>query len=137
MYGSQWNSCTVDGDYAMVDLSTGIILASTIAANSDYGIKKLIISCFTACPWSLTSTTVMDTCLVTIMVNFISVNGGSGPFNYDIGNGIQNTGLFSNLRKVITPYMFQYGCASSLQVNLSGPTPITASFSILMFLVLG
>ena len=47
MYGSQWNSCTVDGDYAIVDLSTGIILASTIAANSDYGNQEINNFCFT------------------------------------------------------------------------------------------
>ena len=27
MYGSQWNSCSVDGDYNIVDVSTGVILS--------------------------------------------------------------------------------------------------------------
>ena len=132
MYGSQWNSCTVDGDYAIVDLSTGIILASTIAANSDYGNQEINNFCVSqACPWSLTSTTVMDTCFGNNNGQIlVSVNGGSGPFNYDIGNGIQNTGLFSNLQQGnYTIYVSDTGCASSIQVNLSGPTPITASFS--------
>ena len=34
MYESQWNSCSVDGDYNIVDVSTGVILASTIAPNA-------------------------------------------------------------------------------------------------------
>ena len=31
----------VDGDYNIVDVSTGVILASTIAANADYGNQEI------------------------------------------------------------------------------------------------
>ena len=37
MFGSQWGSCSVDGDYNIVDVASGAVLASTIAVNADYG----------------------------------------------------------------------------------------------------
>ena len=30
MYGSQWGSCSVDGDYTITDVLSGTVLASTI-----------------------------------------------------------------------------------------------------------
>ena len=132
MYGSQWNSCSVDGDYNIVDVSTGVILASTIAPNADYGNQEINNFCVSqACSWSLSSTTVIDTCFGNnngqITVN---VAGGLGPFNYDIGNGNQSSGVFNNLQQgTYTIYVSDTGCTSSIQVNLQGPTPITASFN--------
>ena len=132
MYGSQWNSCNVDGDYNIVDVSTGVILASTIAANADYGNQEINNFCVSqACLWSLSSNTVLDTCFGNnngqITVNVV---GGSGPFNFDIGNGNQNSGVFNNLQQgTYTIYVSDTGCTSSIQVNLQGPTPITASFN--------
>ena len=58
-----------------------------------------------------------------------NVVGGSGPFNFDIGNGNQNSGVFNNLQQgTYTIYVSDTGCTSSTG-NLQGPTPITASFN--------
>jgi PKD repeat protein len=41
MYGSQWGTCNVDGDYQIVDDATSNVLASLIAANADYGNQEI------------------------------------------------------------------------------------------------
>ena len=47
MYGSQYGSCTVDGSYAISE-SNGTIVASTIAANADYGDEEINEFCITS-----------------------------------------------------------------------------------------
>ena len=132
MYGSQWNSCAVNGDYAIVDLSSGIILTSIIAANADYGSQEINNFCVSpACPWTLTSSSIMDTCYGNNNGQItVSVSGSSGPFSFDIGNGPQNNGIFNNLQQgSYTIYVSDSSCISSVQVDLQGPAQITASFS--------
>ena len=40
MYGSQWNSCSVDGSYTISD-ANGNVVASTIAANANFGNQEI------------------------------------------------------------------------------------------------
>jgi lysyl endopeptidase len=47
MYGSQWGTCNVDGDYQITDAGSNV-LASTIAANADYGNQEVNNFCVTA-----------------------------------------------------------------------------------------
>ena len=41
MYGAQWGSCSVDGDYYIIDVASGAVLASTIAPNADFGNQEI------------------------------------------------------------------------------------------------
>lgn len=77
MYGSQYGSCTVDGDYTIVDNASGTTLASIIAANSDFGNSETNNFCITstlASNFTANNTTV---CAGT-PVNFTDQSGG-GP----------------------------------------------------------
>ena len=47
MYGSQWNSCSVDGSYSIYE-NNGTVLASIQAANSDYGNQEINNFCITS-----------------------------------------------------------------------------------------
>ena len=47
MYGSQYGSCTVDGSYSISE-SNGNVVASTIAANADYGDEEVNEFCITS-----------------------------------------------------------------------------------------
>jgi lysyl endopeptidase len=132
MFGSQWGSCSVDGDYTITHVSSGAILASTIAANADYGNQEINNFCVTQpCSWSLSYTTIQDTCHGDnngeILVN---VTNGTGLYNYDIGSGPQSSGNFSNLSQGnYTIYVSDSNCTSSVQVSLNGPGLIQGIFS--------
>ena len=132
MYGSQWGSCNVDGDYTIKNVSSGTVLASTITGNADYGNQEINNFCVTQpCSWSLSYSTVQDTCFGDnngqIMVN---VNNGTGQYDYDIGNGPQNSGNFYNLSQGnYTIFVSDSNCTSSIQTVLNGPDLIQGIFS--------
>jgi hypothetical protein len=132
MYGSQWGSCSVDGDYAITDVATGTVLASILAANSDFGNQEINNFCVsTPCSWSLNSSTTEETCYGdnngTVSV---TVAGGTGSFTYDIGNGPQSSGSFTNLAQGSYTVIVDDGtCISSIPVVLSGPNPVTGNVS--------
>lgn len=46
MYGSQWGSCTLDGDYTITDENTNV-LANLIAPNADFGTQETNNFCVT------------------------------------------------------------------------------------------
>ena len=128
MYGSQWGSCSVDGDYTILDVSSGTVLASTIAANSDFGSQEINNFCVSLpCPWSTTSSTTEEACFGDSTGSITVITTGSnGPFTYDIGNGPQNSGLFNNLTQgnySIT--VSDSTCTSIVQVSLLGPSEIS------------
>ena len=132
MYGSQWNSCTVDGDYAVIDVASGTILASTIAANADFGNQEINNFCISQpCSWTLTSNTTQENCYGDSTGSItVNVNGGSGAFTYDIGNGPQNSATFSNLSQGSYSISVSDGsCNSIIQVVLAGPSEITGTIT--------
>jgi hypothetical protein len=132
MYGSQWGSCSVDGDYTILDVSSGTVLASIIAANSDFGNQEINNFCVSLpCPWSATSSTTEEICFgdSTGSIN-VSATGATGPFTYNIGNGPQNSGLFNNLSQGNYSVTVSDGaCTSIVQVALLGPTEISGIIS--------
>ncbi|MBM77278.1 MAG: hypothetical protein CL846_02235 [Crocinitomicaceae bacterium] len=132
MYGSQWNSCSVDGDYTIIDVASGTVLASTIAANSDYGNQEINNFCVSLpCSWSLSSNTTEETCYGDSTGSItVNINGGAGPFTFDIGNGPQNTGTFNNLTQ--GSYSISVSdsiCTSLIPVILSGPNEISGTIT--------
>ena len=48
MYGSQYGSCTVDGDYTVTQTSNATVLATIQAANSDFGNQEVNNFCVTS-----------------------------------------------------------------------------------------
>lgn len=132
MYGSQWGSCSVDGNYAITDLASGTVLASTIAPNADFGNKEINNFCVTQpCSWSLTYSTIQDTCYGNnngqITVN---PNNGTGLYSFDIGSGPQSSPIFTNLSQGnYTIYVSDSNCTSSVQAFLNGPDLIQGAFT--------
>jgi len=132
MFGSQWGSCSVDGDYTITHLNSGTVLASTTAANADYGNQEINNFCVTQpCSWSLSYTTFQDTCHGDnngeILVNVIN---GTGQYNFDIGLGPQNSGNFNNLSPGnYTIFVSDSNCTTSIQAVLNGPDSIQAVFT--------
>ncbi|UKN01137.1 T9SS type A sorting domain-containing protein [Paracrocinitomix mangrovi] len=131
MNGSQWSSCTVDGDYMITQDNTSDTLASIVAANSDFGSSETNNFCVvTPCSGTLSSSTTEEACsgdnTGSITVN---VTGGDAPFTYDIGSGAQGTGTFNNL----TPGIYTItvvdnnACTNTIDVTLGGPTALTAT----------
>ncbi len=132
MYGSQWGSCSVDGDYTIIDVSSGSILASIQAVDSDFGNQEINNFCVSLpCPWTLSSTTTEEICFGdstgSIVVNTV---GSIGPFTYDIGLGTQNSGTFSNLTQgSYSVSVSDSSCISIIQVVLGGPSEISGSIT--------
>lgn len=131
MHGSQWtNLCSVDGDYTITDVASGTVLASILAANSDFGNQEINNFCVsTPCSWTLNSSTNEETCFgdnngsVTV-----TVAGGTGTYTYDIGNGPQGSNTFNNLSQGSYTVVVDDGtCISSIPVILSGPNPVSGT----------
>jgi hypothetical protein len=130
MYGSQWGSCTVDGDYTITDVATGTVLASIQAANSDFGNQEINNFCVTSpCSWSLNSSTLEENCNGNDDGSItVSVVGGTGTYTYDIGNGPQNSGTFTGLSQGSYTVVVDDGaCSSSITVSLAGPTAVSGT----------
>ena len=131
MFGSQWGSCSVDGDYTITHLNSGTVLGSTLASNADYGNQEINNFCVSLpCSWSVNYTTLEDTCYGDndgqILVN---VNNGTGQYDYDIGNGPQNSGNFFNLTQGnYSIFVSDSNCTSSIQAVLNGPDLIQGDF---------
>lgn len=132
MFGSQWGSCNVDGDYTITNVSSATVLASTTATNADYGNQEINNFCVTQpCSWSLSYSTIQDTCHGDnngeILVN---VTNGTGQYNYDIGFGPQSSGNFSNLSPGnYSIFVSDSNCSTSLQAVLNGPDLIQGVFT--------
>tara|TARA_Y100001968_G_scaffold331745_1_gene387494 strand:- start:747 stop:3746 length:3000 start_codon:yes stop_codon:yes gene_type:complete len=130
MYGSQWGSCSVDGDYTITDVATGTVLASILAANSDFGNQEINNFCVTSpCSWTLSSSTVEENCNGDNTGSItVAVNGGSGTFTYDIGNGPQSSPTFTNLAQGNYAVVVDDGtCSSSITVVLDGPGAVSGT----------
>ncbi|MFL2570290.1 MAG: T9SS type A sorting domain-containing protein [Parvicellaceae bacterium] len=133
MHGSQWGSCTVDGDYTITDVASGAVLATILAANSDFGNQEINNFCVTSpCSWTLSSSSTEELCNGDGTGSIsISVNGATGPFTYDIGNGPQSSSTFSNLAQGTYSILVDDGsCSSSISVVLGGPDAVAATATI-------
>ncbi len=133
MNGNGNFGCTVDGDYTITDVATLTVLASIQAANSDYGTQEINNFCVTTpCAWTLSSSTVEEICNGDDNGSItISVTGSAGPFTYDIGNGPQSSGTFTNLAQDSYSILVDDGgCSSSISVILAGPAAVSGNVSV-------
>ena len=101
MFGSQWGSCSVDGDYYIIDVASGAILASTIAANADFGNQEINNFCLTptvTCGMNVVSNIVQPQCLGIENGSIsVSVSGGAPGYSYSWDGNLGNTNSISNL----------------------------------------
>lgn len=133
MYGSQWGSCDVDGDYSIVDVSSELILAEVIADNADYGDQEINNFCVTSpCPWTVSTSNTEEACFGdgdgAINVN---VSDSTTAFTYDIGFGIQSSGLFNDLQQGNYSIEISDGsCSSITPVVLTGPELVSGIVTV-------
>ncbi len=130
MYGSQYGTCTVDGDYTITDDGSGAVLATIQAANSDFGNQEINNFCIAPpCSWTLSSSTVEETCFGDDDGSItVTVAGGTGPFTYDIGAGAQGSGTFTNQAQGSYNVVVDDGsCTTSISVSLGGPAAVTGT----------
>jgi hypothetical protein len=130
MYGSQWSTCSVDGDYTITDVASGTVLASIQAANSDFGNQEINNFCVTSpCSWSLSANAIDETCCGSGdgLID-ITVIGGTGTYTYDIGNGPQNSGTFTGLTQGSYTVVVDDGtCSSSITVSIACPSAVSGT----------
>lgn len=101
MFGSQWGSCNVDGNYTITHVYSGTVLASTIATNADYGnqeVNNFCVTPATICGMNVTSTVNNPQCqgLDNGSISVV-VSGGSPGYSYDWGTTLGNSSGISNL----------------------------------------
>ena len=117
MYGSQWNSCNVDGEYTITNISNGNILASTIAANSDYGNQETNNFCVSKsqpCGINVSSNITQPQCsgIDNGSIN-VSVFGGSTNYTFNWANSAVNDTILTNL----SPGRYSLTISDSLQCD--------------------
>lgn len=81
MFGSQWQTCTVDGSYSIDDPNSGSNLASIIAANSDFGNQETNNFCVNTTLTSLFTTNNPTVCAGSTVV-FTDQSSGN-PTSWD------------------------------------------------------
>ena len=101
MFGSQWGSCNVDGNYTITHVYSGTVLASTIATNADYGnqeVNNFCVTPATICGMNVSSSVNNPQCqgLDNGSISVV-VSGGSPGYSYDWGTTLGNSSGISNL----------------------------------------
>lgn len=134
MYGSQWGSCTVDGDYSIDQGATN--LASLIAVNADYGTQETNNFCVVSgCPTiTVTATSTDETCAgLNDGTITVSATGGTTPYLYDIGGPQQTSPNFTG----VAPGTYTVtvtdaaGCTGTTSVTVNGPPVLTGTITAL------
>jgi subtilisin family serine protease/PKD repeat protein len=140
MYGSQWGSCSVDGDYQMTDANGGVLFEMT-ATNSDFGASASHQFCITqpnnindAGIQSITSPAGII-CASTFQPEVILRNYGNDPLtsvtiNYQTTGGLQTYAWTGNLSPqqtelVTLPAMPTGSGAITLTVYTTNPNGLT------------
>lgn len=135
MYGSQYASCAVDGTYSIAQ-SNGTVVASILAANSDFGAEEVN-------PFCVVSNLGYDVGVSDILYPFGTIcnpaieaqievfNYGSQAVSsldiiYDYGTGTQNTNYNGSIASgasviVILPVVTVSGGSSTLTVTVQNP----------------
>ncbi len=121
--------CGVDGDYTIED-GAGTVLVSMTTA--DFGNSATHNFCVNPpCNSTYTSSTIEEDCNGdndgSITVSFVT--GNQTGATYDIGNGPQSNGTFSNLPQGTYNVTVIDGdaCTSVVSVTLGGPTALTST----------
>lgn len=151
MYGSQWQSCSVDGDYNMVDANSNLLFEMT-APNSDFGSETSHQFCVTA-PNNMNDAGINDIlspqgiiCVNSITPEVVLRNFGNDPLtsvtiNYQTTGGTQTFAWTGNLASnqtetVVLPAIAIANGNATLNVYTSNPngaiddTPINDDESI-------
>ena len=101
MYGSQWGSCSVDGDYYIIDVASGTVLASTIAANADYGNQEINNFCLSQpaiCGMNVVSSVTNPQCIGIDNGSIsVAVSGGAPGYTYSWANSLGNSSSLNGL----------------------------------------
>ena len=123
------SNCAIDGDWVLTD-SSGTILAqmSTLSYASDTSNFCLA----SPCAGSLSETHNNLLCNGDASGTAeISVNGGNGPYTYDIGSGPQNSGIFTNLDagNYTVTVIDNASCSNTISLNITEPGLLSASIS--------
>ena len=139
MYGSQWGSCSVDGDYTITDVSSATVLASVLATNSDYGNQEINNFCVpqaVICGTNVVSTITNPQCSGIDNGSIsVSVFGGSPGYSYSWGSSFANTPNIDSLSSgsytlTISDSLL---CDTIIYYNLSYSTTLsltTSSFDV-------
>ena len=117
MFGSQWGSCSVDGDYTITHVYSGTVLASTIAANADYGNQEINNFCVTPptiCGMNVSSSVNNPQCQGMDNGSIgVVVSGGAPGYTYDWGTLFGDSSSISNL----SPGVYTIEISDSLQCD--------------------
>ncbi|MFT7612325.1 MAG: hypothetical protein ACI9J3_001280 [Parvicellaceae bacterium] len=125
MYGSQYGSCTADGTYQITDASS-TVLASMIAANSDYGNQEINNFCVSSpCPTITVTTTGTDVSCNGVCDGSatVTVSGGTAPYTYSwssSGTSATETGLCAGTYTVTVTDA--NGCTGNEVVTINEPS---------------
>lgn len=96
MYGSQYQTCSVDGNYTIVDQASGTTLASILATNSDFGNSETNNFCVSANLAAFFTTNNTTVCAGTT-VNFTDQSsGGPTSWNWSFPGGSPATSTAQN-----------------------------------------
>ena len=128
LYGSQWGGCSVDGDYTITDDNSSTVLASIIAANSDFGSQEINNFCVVSgCNGTLSQTSTNVDCNGNSSGSTtITVTGGDAPYTYDIGSGPQGSGTFNGMAagSYTVTVIDNLACVSTISVVINEPSPL-------------
>jgi len=117
MYGSQWGSCSVDGDYTITHVYTGTVLASTIATNADFGNQEINNFCVTPptiCGMNVSSSVNYPQCQGVDNGSIaVAVSGGAPGYTYNWGTLLGDSSTISNL----SPGIYSILISDSLQCD--------------------
>ncbi|MBK6953886.1 MAG: trypsin-like peptidase domain-containing protein [Crocinitomicaceae bacterium] len=126
--GMNGTGCPVDGSYELTDASSNVLAAMI---TSSFGDSETQNFCITPnCTGTAAAVTVpencFDNCDGSITVN---VTGGTGPYTYDMGAGVQSANVFSGLCQGSYNITIEdgLGCIDIITVNLTGPSEIIGS----------
>lgn len=139
MYGSQWQSCTVDGDYNMTD-ANGNVLFEMNAANSDFGSATSHQFCVTE-PNNMNDAGINEIvspqgiiCENSITPEVVLRNFGNDPLtsvtiNYQTSGGVQTFAWTGNLatnqtENVVLPAIAVSNGLVTLEVYTSNPNGV-------------
>ena len=117
MYGSQWGSCSVDGNYTITHVYTGTVLASTIATNADFGNQEINSFCVTPptiCGMNVSSSINNPQCQGIDNGSIaVAVSGGAPGYTYNWGTLLGDSSNISNL----SPGIYSIIISDSLQCD--------------------
>ena len=135
MYGSQWGSCSVDGDYTITHVYTGTVLASTIATNADFGNQEINSFCVTPptiCGMNVSSSINNPQCQGIDNGSIsVAVSGGAPGYSYNWGTLLGDSSTISNLSPGIYSIVISDSlqCDTIISYNLNYSTVLSLSNS--------